>query len=109
MGLQGNVGPRGANSHLNAGFSIVARGPSAKAVLDVDPKADKKFSARPSVNLSVDFSAYATVFPLRFGPYFEMGRFAAGKPKTVLDKLDVAINPEYLTEVGNAWNNTGSR
>lgn len=108
-GIQGNVGLN-TNSdqakYSNAGFSIALRGPSFKAVIDLNPNGPrnlpepkKTLTASPSFNMSVDMSGYVTLGIFRGGPYVEIGRFAKGKSPVVFDKFNLSINPEFIKDV----------
>jgi hypothetical protein len=102
MGIQGKVSPAMGNAGsaiANVGFSIIARGPHVKSVVDVSSKG--KLTYAPSLNLSVDMSAYASLGALRAGPYFELGRLGLDdsgkvKPGFVFDPLDIGINPDFF-------------
>jgi hypothetical protein len=100
MGIQPSVGlnyQSGQSKYLNAGFSMIARGAHAKAVIDISQKG--KLSATPSVNFSVDGSAYMSIGPVRGTSYVELGRvLSAGKKFKVFDIVNIGVNPALVND-----------
>ena len=103
MGLQTNVGSEhatNASKYLNAGFSMIARGAHGKTVLDFNQKG--KFVVTPSINFSVDASAYLSLGLVRLTTYGETGRVVSvGKKFKVYDVVNVGVNPALVNDAIN--------
>jgi hypothetical protein len=114
-----NLKNKDLSGFANAGFSSTLRPiPFFKQVNDVHPqgKNTKTYTESPSLNSSLDFSAFSSIGPLRFGPYVELGwRFkereringklinpSAKRSKLgvlLVDRCNFALNPDFVTKV----------